>query len=370
MVFPNQPQLVPMWVADMDFPCADEIVHAVCERAQHPIYGYSHVGPDFGAPASRWVKKRHGWQISSENIVFCHGVVPALAACIMSLTKPGDEIMIQQPVYYPFRDIIEKNGRGFISNDLVYNQTEERWEIDFEDFEKKISGAEIFILCNPHNPVGRVYSESELLHMGELCLKHETIILSDEIHSDLVYHHAKHIPIASLSKELAQCTITMISPSKAFNTAGLQTACVISENRDYLNAFGLEMEKSMNVMNLFGPIAYQVAYDRCEDYVDELIDYLWGNYCFLETYIRSEMPLIKPQRPEATYLIWLDCSGLGIRGQEIYDFFVHDAGIAIDNGIWFGESGANFARLNIASPRSMVEEALHKLKHAYDELKN
>jgi cystathionine beta-lyase len=368
MVFPGQSGLIPMWVADMDFPCADEIVRAIQERASHPVYGYSHIGSDFGGPAARWVKKRHDWKISANNVTFCHGVVPALAACIMSLTEPKDDILIQQPVYYPFRDIIEKNGRTFISNDLYYDKMDACWKIDFEDFEKKIADASVFMLCNPHNPVGRVYTKEELTRMGELCLKHHTVILSDEIHSDLVYKHAKHIPIASLSDALSQQTITKISPSKAFNIAGLQTACVISENEEYLKKFQLEMEKSMNVMNLFGPIAYQAAYDECEDYVDELVDYLWDNYCFLEEYFQKEMPLIQPQKPEATYLIWLDCSKMGISGDEIYDFFVNMAGIAIDNGIWFGENGKNFARLNIASPRSMLQEALIKLKHAYDQL--
>ena len=359
-------EMVPMWVADMDFPCADEIVRAVRERAEHPIYGYSNAGSHFGDPAVRWMQKRHNWTITPEDVLFCPGVVPALSACITAFTNPGDKIVIQQPVYYPFSDIIHLTGREILNNELLYDRGWEQWGIDFEDFEEKVKTAALFILCNPHNPVGRVYSAEELKRMGDICARYGVKIISDEIHSDLVFKPNKHIPIASLPDEIADHTITCISPSKGFNIAGLQTACMIIQNRELYRTVEKELNKSMHVMNLFGTVAYMTAYDKCEDYIEEVTAYIWSNYEYLDGYLKKYMPRIKCQRPQATYLMWLDCSELQIQGQEIFDFFVNEAHISIDNGELFGPAGKSYARLNIATPRSNLERALRQLKEAYE----
>lgn len=359
-------KMVPMWVADMDFPCADEIVRAVRERAEHPIYGYSNAGSHFGDPAVHWMQKRYNWTIVPEDVLFCPGVVPALSACITAFTNPGDKIVIQQPVYYPFSDIIHLTGREILNNELLYDKEREQWVIDFKCFEEKVKTATLFILCNPHNPVGRVYSAEELKRMGDICMRYGVKIISDEIHSDLVFKPNKHIPIASLSDEIADHTITCISPSKGFNIAGLQTACMIIRNRELYRTVEKELNKSMHVMNLFGTVAYMTAYEKCEDYIEEVTAYIWSNYEYLDEYLKENMPKIRCQRPQATYLMWLDCSELQIQGQEIFDFFVNEAHISIDNGELFGSAGKSYARLNIATPRSNLERALRQLKEAYD----
>lgn len=359
--------MIPMWVADMDFPCAKEIVNAVIKRAMHPIYGYSNAGDGFGGPAARWMKKRHNWTILPSDVLFCPGVVPALSACISAFTKPGDSIVIQQPVYYPFSDIINLSERSLLNNELVYNPKKQLWEVDYQDFEEKISHASMFLLCNPHNPVGRVYTREELKRMADICIQHHVMIVSDEIHSDLVFRPNVHIPIASLSQEIASHTITCISPSKGFNIAGLQTACIIATNSHYYHRLETELNKSMHVMNLFGTVAYMTAYDQCEDYIDEVTQYIWNNYMYLDRFLKEHMPRIKCQCPQATYLMWLDCSDLGICDDEIFDFFVNDAHIAIDNGSWFGNSGKYYARLNIATPLCNLKKALFQLKSAYEQ---
>ena len=366
--FPECPEALPLWVADMDFPCPEPIVKAVQKRAAHPVYGYGYAGDDVKLPAIAWQKKRNNWDVKMESILLSNGVVPAIGQAIQALTKEGDGIIVQTPVYYPFMDTIEVNNRVVEENPLIFDG--ETWKMDLEGFEK-LAGKEstkLFLLCNPHNPVGRVFTEEELRTVGEICLKHHVLIFSDEIHSDLIFKGSKHIPIASLSPELADITVTAFAPSKTFNVAGLQASIVVADNEEIREKLELEYTKDFFVLNLFGVVVLKAAYGECEDYLDQLMDYLWGNYEYLDAYLKEHMPKIKCQKPEGTYLMWLDCSELHMSSEELKELFLVKAKVAFDEGQWFQGVGKSFMRLNAACPRSTLEECLRRMKTAYDSL--
>ena len=364
--FPDNPDVLPFWLADMDFPCPVEITEAIQKRASHPIYGYSFAEDHLSELTAQWQKKRNGWSVEPEWVTFSNGVVPALNAIITAFTKSGDGVIIQPPVYYPFREAIENNFRKTFNNPLVYDGT--RWIIDFEGLESLAGMPEnkLLFLCSPHNPVSRSFEREELLRIGRICLENNVIIISDEIHSDLIFRHCRHTPIASLSKEISDITITAVSPSKTFNTAGLQMAAVIVSNAELRKAFETDMERRNYIPNLFGVVAFEAAYANqgCVEYLEQLIDYLWENYLFVDDYLKKHLPKIKCQRPEATYLVWLDCSGLGLEPKELEEFFISEAGVAFDCGSWFGGNASEYMRLNIACPRSILKQCLDRIKAA------
>ncbi len=367
--FPNNPDAFPMWVADMDFECPKEVVEAVIERAKHPIYGYARLTKEYKEVAVEWLAKRHGWVIDPSAVEFCNGVVPALSILVNAFTKPGDKVIIQPPVYYPFEEVITNNGRFVLENPLVYNG--EKWVMDFDDLKLKAKDkkAKLMILCNPHNPVGRVFKKEELIELGNICLENDILLISDEIHSDLVFRHAKHVPISSLSEKFQNNTITTVAPTKTFNIAGLQCSAIVIPNPKLRKEYLIQQRKhrTQNI-SIFGVVAFVAAYKYGEDYLEQLIDYLWDNYLFLDKYLKDNMPLIKCQEPEGTYLMWLDCKGLGLTFKELDKFFLNEASVALDNGIWFGPLGAPYMRMNIACPRSLLEEGLNRIKTAYDKL--
>ncbi|HYE81652.1 MAG TPA: PatB family C-S lyase [Clostridia bacterium] len=364
-VFGNS-EVLPMWVADMDFEVPQPVIDAVVKRARHGIYGYTNRPDSFYASIADWTEKRHGWHIEKDWIWVCPGVVPALSFSVLSYTEPGDKVLVQTPVYYPFFSAIESNGRVIVNNRL--KQEGGRYLMDFEDLDTKLgSGVKVMILCSPHNPVGRVWSRDELTKVGKLCIKHNVILVSDEIHSDLIYSGNVHTPAASISEELAKRTVTCLAPSKTFNIAGLSTSVAIIPDMALRKKFnntikGLGVEMS----NLFGITALEAAYTHGAEWLDQLLAYLEDNLNFLLDYFRNNIPGIKVFKPEGTYLIWLDCRELGMNQKDLADFFISKALVGLNDGSAFGEGGEGFMRMNIACPRSLLEVGLKRIRESVD----
>lgn len=357
-------EVLPLWVADMDFEVPQPVIDAVVKRAQHGIYGYTERPDSFFSSMAGWMKRRHGWDISTEWISVCPGVVPALCFSVLSFSEPGDKVLVQSPVYPPFFAAIENNGRIILNSRLKLEKG--RYEIDFEDLDAKLgSGVKIMLLCSPHNPIGRVWSREELKRIGELCIKHDVVIISDEIHSDLVYSGNVHTPIASISQELAERTVTCIAPSKTFNIAGLSTSASIIPNKALHDRFNNTMKRlGIELSNLFGITALEAAYNFGEEWLDQLLAYLEGNIDFLIGYIETKIPRIKVIKPQGTYLVWLDCRELGMNQAELVDFFTNKALVGINDGTAFRAGGEGFMRLNAACPRSLLKEALERIEEA------
>lgn len=367
--FPENPDVIPVWVADMDFACPDAIVEAIQKRAANPVYGYGTLPLNTSELVTDWQRKRNGWSVDPSWVVYSNGVVPAINMAVAAFTQRDEGVLIQTPVYYPFMDAIRNNRRRLVENRLLYDG--ERYTIDFEDLERCAArpDTKLMILCNPHNPVGRVYTEEELRRIGEICLRHRVVLFADEIHSDLVYTSQghRHIPIASLSPEISQNTLTAMAPSKTFNIAGLQISAIISENPNLRYEFGAANGFSY-VPALFGAVGLTAAYSdpACEAYVDELTDYLWGNFEALDNILRTRTPRIRCIRPEATYLMWIDCRDLHLSDAELRKLWVEEAGVGIELGSVFGEVGEGFIRFNIGSPRAVIVECAERIARVYE----
>ena len=388
--------VLPLWVADMDFQVSEEITKSLHAAVEHGIYGYTQPKDAYYNALIHWMEKNHKWTTKREWIVKTPGVVFALGAAVKAFTEPGDAILIQNPVYYPFTNIIRDNDRRVVDNTLVYHPATERtvvsaatddayeqqinnvgtvspaYQIDFEDFERKIEQehVKLFILCNPHNPVGRVWTKEELQKLGEICLRHHVIVVSDEIHNDFVYPGYEHTVFANVDPRFAEFTVTCTAPSKTFNLAGLQISNIFIPNERLRKAFQKEVDRTgYDEPNAMGVVACEAAYRAGEDWLDQLRAYLLENLNFLRNYLQEKIPQIHLVEPEGTYLVWLDCSELGITGKELDQFIVEKAGLWLDGGSMFGPSGAAFQRVNIACPRATLELALDKLKAAVDSLK-
>lgn len=359
--------MIPLWVADTDIETPKFVTDAIIDRLSHPVLGYSFRDDRFFNSIINWVDMRNGWKIEKEWIGFSPGVVSGLAFSLKAVTSQGDKVLIQPPVYKPFFIVTENNNREIIMNDLKFNG--EKWEIDFEDFEKKIREVKAFILCNPHNPTGRVFTKQELLKMGELCVKHNVTIISDEIHSDLTLNGNQHINIASLSKEIADLTITIAAPSKTFNIAALATSYTIIPNLELRTKVNIEMAKfHIHEGNLLGAVALQAAFENGAEWVEQFNSYISDNMDYVIDYIKINMPKIKAYRPEATFLMWLDFSGLGLEKEQLKDFMYTKAKLALNHGTDFGDSGDGYMRLNVGSPRATISQALEQLHKAYIEM--
>jgi len=356
--------LLPLWIADMDFLASPAIMDALENRVKHGIYGYTYCDDEYYNAVVGWMKRRHNWDINKKWIVFTPGVVPALSYAIEAFTKPGDNIIVQSPVYHPFYSTIENNERRIITNPLIYKNN--RYYMDYEDLESKInSKTKLLILCNPHNPVGRVWTKEELAKLGEICLNNNIIIISDEIHFDLVYKGNNHTVMANISSEIRDNCIVCTSPSKSFNIAGLQVSNIIIPNDDLREIYNMELKKHhIGRPNIFGQIALIAAYNELEDWLDSLIEYLEQNKNFFMDFIERKIPQLKVVEPEGTYLLWVDCSGLGMDSEELRKFFVDECKLALNHGAMFGEEGKLFQRVNIACPRSILEEALDRMEKA------
>ena len=360
--------IIPMWVADMDFKTPDFVIDVLKKRLEHPILGYSFRPDSYYHSIINWVKRRHQWDIEKEWISFSPGIVPAINMAIMAYTVPGDKIVVQPPVYHPFFSAISNNNRVQVENPLKLQDG--RYFIDFKDLEQKLQDAKMILLSNPHNPGGSVWTKEELQKLGELCVENDVLIMADEIHADLVFRPAKFVPMASVSPAIKKNTVTFIAPSKTFNMAGLATSSVITSNPLLKEKYDQILDTiHIGMGNIFGTIASEVAYNYGDEWLDELLVYLSQNMNFVEQYISKEIHDIKVIRPEGTYLMWLDCSGLNLKNKDLKDFMIHDAGLGFNDGRMFGTGGDQFMRMNVACPRQTLEIALNKLKVAINKLK-
>ncbi|AEV69287.1 MalY/PatB family protein [Acetivibrio clariflavus] len=360
--------ILPMWVADMDFKSPDLIIEAIMERVRHGVFGYTEASERLSSALVGWMKNRHNWQINSNWIVYSPGVVTSINTAILAYTRPGDKVLIQTPVYYPFYFCVRENERELVTNPLKDNNG--HFEIDFDDLERKLAdNVKMMIFCSPHNPIGRVWSLHELEEVLRLCKKYDVFIVSDEIHSDLVFKGYKHIPISSLAGEDYKKCITLNSPTKTFNIAGLSISSAIIPDAELKRIFIRTLNKNgANMLNIFGLTAAEAAYAGCGEWLDELLVYLENNLDTLVEYFQTNIPRIKVIRPEATYLAWLDCRNLPVKAEKLKEFFVHEAGVGMNDGITFGVEGAGFQRLNFACPKKILLEGLGKIKNAVDRL--
>ena len=362
--------LVPLWVADMDFQSPKPVIDALVKAAEHGIYGYTSTPDSYYNSIIGWMKKRHNWDIRKDWINIAPGVISALSFIIRIFSQPGDKIVIQPPVYYPFSASILKNGRQVSENPLILKNN--RYYMDFSDLEEKLEDprTKLFILCSPHNPIGRVWSKEELIELGNLCLKHNVKIVSDEIHSDIVYPDYKHIPFASISSQFEQNCIVCTAPSKTFNLAGLKTSTIIIPNKELFRNYDNFIDSlKLKRNNYFGLFALESAYLYGEEWLDQLLNYLSKNLYFLKDYIAENIPEIKIIEPEGTYLVWLDFRSLNLNATSLSNLLVNKAKVALDDGYWFGKEGREFERINIACPRKILENGLDKISAAIKNMK-
>ncbi|MDR2383979.1 MAG: PatB family C-S lyase [Prevotellaceae bacterium] len=362
--------LLPLWVADMDFKTPDFVINALKQRLEHEILGYQIRPGSFYRATANWLQQR-GWQIDPQKICFSPGVVPAINFAVLVFSNPGDKILINTPVYHPFMNAVNNHERELVKSSLV-NSGDGYYTVDFDDFERKLAeGVKMYIMCSPHNPVGRVWTLDELKKIGELCLKYNVLIVSDEIHSDLVFEPNRHIYFASISEEFANQAVTFIAPSKTFNVAGLSSSVVYSDNPVLIGKFRKYLNRlSISAGTIFGDIALEAAYTHGGEWLSQLLEYLEANCQYVVDYLAKHIPQIKTRKPEGTYLMWLDCSALNMTSEQIHDFMVSEAGIAVNPGRIFGDEGELFVRLNIATQRAILEQALDNLRNAVEQIKS
>lgn len=357
--------VLPLWVADMDFPTAPAVLERLHALAEHGIFGYTGVKDAYFSAVHNWYAQRFSWETQRSWLVTTPGVVFAIAIAIRAFTQKGDAILIQQPVYYPFANKVTENDRQLVVNPLVLKNG--RYEMDFADMERKIVDyhVKMLLLCSPHNPVGRVWTKEELLRVGEICQKHGVLVVSDEIHADFTYAGHTHRVFASLKSEFADFTITCTAPSKTFNLAGLQNSNIFIPNRQLRHAYKKELSAcGCGGTNCMGMAACQAAYEAGADWLEQLKQYLAGNLAYIRQFLREKLPDIALIEPEGTYLVWLDLRKLGLTEQQQRQLIVQDAKLWLDAGTLFGQGGEGFERINIACPRTTIEQAMQRLEHA------
>lgn len=357
--------IIPLWVADMDFETFPGITEALQRRVAHGIFGYTRVPEAYYEAVCNWFGKHHGWHINREDIIYTSGVVPAVSAVIKALTLPGDQVIVQGPVYNCFFSSIRNNGCETVSNSLIYNKEELRYEIDFDDLERKLAHerARLMLICNPHNPGGRVWTRDELTRVAELCHKYGVRVVSDEIHCELTLYDNEYVPFGSLPDELSHGSITCCSPSKAFNTAGLQIANIVCRDAEVRN----RIDRAINInevcdVNPFGVIALQAAYsDEGYEWLTQLRAYISSNYDLLRERFARELPKCKVMRMEGTYLAWIDCSELHISSDEIEEMLMHENKVWVNAGSMYGTEGAAFIRINMACTSELLNEGITRI---------
>lgn len=356
--------ILPMWVADTDFRTPHFITDAIQKRASHPVYGYPIIPDSYYQSIIEWQKKRHNWNVQKEWITFSPNVVTGIASLVLSQTMPGDKIIVQPPVYFPFFHVVEANNRVLVENTLAYKNG--RYTFDIDQLKKVIDkNTKMLILCSPHNPGGMVWSREELVSLGDICIENNIIVVSDEIHADIIFGAHKHTPFASISEKYAQNSIVSMSASKTFNVAGLSSSYLIIQNKEHKQAYDNFMKGThIGSGNFFGVIATESAYLNGEEWLEQLKAYLWENYLYFENYINQYIPGIEIIKPESTFLLWLDVSGTGMTGMEAYQKLV-DEGLGVSPGKLFGTGGDQFLRINIGCPLSVIKQALEIMKHVF-----
>jgi len=355
--------LISMWIADMDFMLPESILDAIRERAGHGVFGYTAIPGSFYEAVETWFSNHYGFGIQREWIVTTPGVVPAFNFAMQRFTAEGDGVVIQPPVYHPFEESIRYNGRVTVENPLVLENG--KYRIDFDDLDRKAAGARMLVICNPHNPVARVWSREELNRMMEIAERHDLMVFSDEIHSDIVYSPHRHFPTLLLGDDARRRTIAAYATSKTFNLAGLQLSVIIIAD-PVLRADYTRFIRNLHLTgsNIFGIVATQTAYEHGGEWLSQLLSYLWENYLFVSEYANVNLPGVRVLEPEGTFLLWLDCRGTGMSDEELGEFFIHKAGVGMNNGAMFGTGGDGFMRMNIATPRANLRNALDCIRDA------
>ena len=359
--------VIPLWVADMDFKTAQPIIDAMKQKAEEGIWGYTSRPDSYFKAICNWQERRNGWKIDKNLVSWSLGVVPALSSIVKVFSNPGDKIMIQTPVYSEFYDVTEAWGRVVVENQLV--EKNGSWTIDFDDFEKKAKEVKIFLLCSPHNPLGIVWTKEQLQKMAEICIANQVLLVSDEVHSDLIVHGKKHIPTAMVSDEIAGKIISCISGTKTFNLAGLQASTTVFPNEEMkmeFDRFWMNMDIHRN--NAFSSVAMEAAFNEGGEWLEQLLAYLNDNFEYVKSFCEEHIPQIKVNVPDATYLMWLDCRGLAMDNETLGKFMIEKAGLGLNEGYTFGRSLNGYMRLNAACPRSVLKQAMKQLKEAVDSI--
>ena len=355
--------VIPLWIADMDFQTAQPIIDACRKKAEEGIWGYTSRPESYFKAVQSWESRRNHWETDPALMSWSLGVVPALAAIVKVFSGEEDKVLIQTPVYSEFYDVPEAWGREVAESPLV--EQDGVWSIDFADFERQVKKCKIFLLCNPHNPLGIVWTPEDLRRMADICMANDVLLVSDEIHSDLIFHGKKHTPTATLSQEIGERIITCVSATKTFNLAGLQASTTIFPNAEMKKIFdGFWQGMDVHRNNAFSSVAMEAAYNAGEEWLEQLLVYLEGNFQFIRDYCAAHIPQIKPSYPDATYLVWLDCRALGMNNEELRSFMLEKAKIGLNEGYTFGRSLTGYMRLNAACPRSVLETALKQLEAA------
>lgn len=365
-MFFGKEELLPLWVADMDFRTPDFIVEAIKKRAEHEVFGYTFRAESYNQSIVNWLKRRHNWEIKPEWISFSPGVVAGLTFAIEAFSNPGDGVILQPPVYFPFFDSVKGTGREMIENPLRIENG--RYYFDLEDLKTKItSKTKLLLLSNPHNPGGMAWNKDELSELAQICLENKILIISDEIHSDLIFTGFKHTPLAAISDQVAQNCVICMAPSKTFNTAGLTTSFLVIPNKRHLAAYERVMRlPHLHMGNIFGTVALEAAYTHGDQWLTELMSYLQENYALLEKFFQENLPQVKVMRPEATYLIWIDFSAFGLSDEDLNKKLI-DGGVGLNRGVQFGKQGSGFMRLNIGCTRAVLQEALERIRRVFIE---
>jgi cysteine-S-conjugate beta-lyase len=360
--------VLPLWVADMDFRTPNFIINAIKNRVGHEIFGYSIKPDSFFESIINWMKHRHNWDIQKEWISFSPGVVAGLTLAIETFSKPGEEVIVQPPVYFPFFDCVKGTKRKLVENPLKIENG--RYTFDFEDLKSKITeNTKLLMLCNPQNPGGMVFTKHELEKLSAICLENKIIVISDEIHSDLIFNGNKHIPFASISEEAANNCVICMAPSKTFNLAGLTTSLVIIPNKNKFARYERTLGVGhLGMGNIFGTVALEAAYNYGDNWLEQLLVYLWDNYLFLEDFFNKNLPKVNVMKPEATYLIWIDFRKYGMKDEELSRFIIENAKVGLNNGDRFGTGGDGWMRINIGCPRSILQEGLERIKKAFGKI--
>ena len=356
-----------MWIADMDFRTPPFVIEALRRRLDHEVLGYTFCSPQWKPAIQNWVSRHYGWDVKEEEIGFVGGIVPAISFAVQCFTAPGDKILIQPPVYHPYHHVVKDLGRTLVYNPL--RLVNGQFEIDFEDFERKIVGCKLFLLCNPHNPGGRVWNADELVRIADICARNGVVVISDEIHCDMALTGYKHTVFATVSEAAAQNSVTLMAASKTFNIAGLKSSYHIIQNEALRKQYSEYLTRSeLDTAHLFATTAVAVAYNEGDEWLAQMLQYVEENIAFLDKYLKENMPKISFIRPQASYLVFLDARELGMPQERLVEFFLKEAKVAMNDGTMFGQEGAGFMRMNLGCPRATLQQALEQIKAAYDRL--